>query len=127
MPHACSEVVAYQHPKMENFGFSASHVRGEVTKSAPELMSYKLHTYVACVSSNLFCALFHAKYLGITYVHMLFYISINTISFIFVFSLFDSLCLEAVPVCKLKYFLKNSSSFYPYKCLFYRTLYVNFF
>ena len=105
--------------------------KDRVTKSALELMSYKLHTLVICVSSN-FCALFYAKYLDISYVHMLIYISINTISCIFVFSLFDSLCPEAVPVGpgtrgKLMIFSKNKNSFHSYKCLFYRALYINFF
>ena len=82
---------------MVSFGSSASHVKDGVTRSALELVSYKLHTLVICVSSNILCTVLCT--ILITYVHMLFYISINTISSIFVFSLFDSLCSEAVPVC----------------------------
>ena len=132
-----------------------------VTKSALELMSYKLHTLVICVSSNFLCTVLckilryqlssyvilhfnkhnyivgcystckdgklwiqcisckrwgHEEWAGtgelqiayscnlcvVNYLPLyviVVYISINTISYIFVLSLFDTLCPEAVPVC----------------------------
>ena len=117
MSHACSAVVAIQHPKMEYFGFIASYVRDGVTKSALELTSYKLDTLVICVSSNFLCAVlckilrYHLRS------HVILHFNKHiTISCIFVFSLFDLLCPEAVPVCpgpwgKLKYFSKNKTYF----------------
>ena len=103
-----------------------------VTKSALELTSYKLHTLVICVSSNFLCTVLCKilRYQLSSYVILHF--NKHNYSCIFVFSLFDSLCPKAVPVCpgtrgKLKVISKNKKLFYTYKCLFYRTLYINFF